>query len=81
MALVSICGFLLLALLLGLQLRLVFRIWRRMRWSHPSVHAVGAVMPERKASAPLLQMCAPDVATSAGKDTERNARPTKDGQP
>ena len=49
-------GFILLAALLALQLRLVLRIWERLRWTHPNVHAVGALQAQRSgAKAPLAE--------------------------
>ncbi len=51
----AIFGFAVLIVLLAMQFRLVLRIWSRLRWTHPSVHELGAVLaPTRKTGAPTL---------------------------
>jgi len=38
-----------------MQFRLVLRIWSKLRWTHPSVHELGALLaPTRKTGTPTL---------------------------
>ena len=76
-----LCGFVLLAALLALQLRLVLRIWARLRWTHPSVHAVGIVQNHRRdVQASLLQMPAGFAAQDPRADDGLAASQEKDGK-
>ena len=74
-------GFVFLAVLLAVQLRLVLRIWARMRWTHSSVHAVGVIPAQQHdEKTVLLRMPAFCAREGSAADEVFDGNHTKDGK-